>query len=309
MFKFAATLLLAMLLLLTGCGETEIPNTSKIAEKPFDSLGEGVLHASSGMVVSGRRLSSIVVYEENEPVDPAHAGPIETVFFAYDNQGRLMREQHASGTTIDYEYNSNGQVSKRTIDIPQNGIIPTYQTYQYDESGRMIRADRYDLDSDKYWGPTHYRYSGEIVEIEEHNQHSGELFVFFQRLRCLDNPCVQAIAKNVYDHLYRIGPMPAVSPSRTLDRNENGQVTRVGATDHSLWDDWELAYFRNGEFAVVDVADDGAGTHSYEYDSQGRLVSGNGEVTYDAKGRVVQVTRRASGIDGERYFLYVYQWE
>lgn len=215
------------------------------------------------------------------------ADPNNTVAFAYDERGLLLRCECAPGTGLSsvdtFDYNANGNLVRVTR---ADASATKETTCAYDGFGRCVRltdamGNVVTRCFDANGNLTYERADGEVADQPGDK---GNITLAETRYR--------------YDHLNRL----------------TGQVdsffdifTGVPFGDGASSSSW--SYAPDGQ--LTSVSDDNSNTTFYAYDRAGRFASITdpaGNVTayaYDPNGNVLTVTRteRAAGVPGEQVFV------
>ena len=118
-------------------------------------------HDKAGNVIEERR------YQDGQTVESA-AGPVLSIFFAYDENSRLVQVSDSTGAAVEYGYNSINQRTKEKRRL-SDGLYQIF-LWKYDAAGRMVEQsssiDR--PDGGQCFATTTYSYdkSGNITRIQ-----------------------------------------------------------------------------------------------------------------------------------------------
>lgn len=269
-------------------------------------------HDRAGNVTEERR------YQDSQTSESA-AGPVLSIFFAYDKNNRLVKVSDSTGAAVEYGYNSINQRVREKRRL-RDGLYQIF-LWKYDAAGRMVEQsssiDR--ADGSQGFATTTYSYdkSGNITRIllpaggeilreydaadrliaETHREkasgiHNRTLFAYDKAgnlVEITDNQGRQTVIE--YDLLNR----------------EIRRIEKDGSVTRSFYDG-------NGRLSKVvrpnqynAQADDGAG-YQYTYDHRGQVltvIGPDGHIlqtnTYDADGRLLQ---QLDGLQSGAEFSY-----
>lgn len=101
-----------------------------------------------------------------------------TLFYQYDNQGRVIVEKDALGQTINRKYDDNGNLI-----FEQGPRFDYYQTFTYDYSNRLIRSEEADSTGQRL--ATTYRYDLKGNKIAKCDLHGHETRYVYDELNRL----------------------------------------------------------------------------------------------------------------------------
>ena len=254
---------------------------------------------AAGNMVEERR------YQDCQTAESA-AGPVLSIFFAYDRDDRLVRVSDSTGAAVEYGYDSLNQRTKEKRRL-SDGLYQVFH-WKYDAAGRMVEQsssiDR--EDGSRGFATTVYTYdkSGNIIRIQLPT--GGEILREYDAADRLVSETHREKASGIqnrtlfsYDKAGNLVEITDNQGRRTvieydLLNRESRRIEKDGSVTRSFYDG-------NGRLAKVvrpnqynAQADDGAG-YQYTYDHRGQVltvIGPDGHVlqtnTYDADGRLLQ---------------------
>ena len=269
-------------------------------------------HDKAGNVIEERR------YQDGQTVESA-AGPVLSIFFAYDENSRLVQVSDSTGAAVEYGYNSINQRTKEKRRL-SDGLYQIF-LWRYDAAGRMVEQsssiDR--PDGGQGFATTTYSYdkSGNITRIQTAT--GGEILREYDAVDRLIAETHREKASGIHNRTLfsydKAGNLVGITDSlgrRTVIEYDllNREIRRIekdGSVTRSFYDG-------NGRLSKVvrpnqynAQADDGAG-YQYTYNHRGQVltvVGPDGHVlqtnTYDADGRLLQ---HLDGLQSGAEFCY-----
>ena len=234
------------------------------------------------------------------------AGPVLSIFFAYDQDDRLVQVSDSTGAAVEYSYNSHNQ---RTMEKRKLGE-DLYQIFRwkYDPAGRMVELSRSmdRQDGSRGFAVSRYDYdkNGNVIKIQTPT--GGQVLREYDAVdRLIAETHIDKTAgihnrtEFAYDKAGNLVEITDNQGRRTrveydLLNREIRRIEKDGGVTRSFYDG-------NGNLSKVvrpnqydPQTDDGAG-YQYTYDHKGRVltvVGPNGHVlqtnTYDKEGRLLQ---------------------
>ena len=257
-------------------------------------------------------------YQDGQTVESA-AGPVLSIFFAYDENSRLVQVSDSTGAAVEYGYNSINQRTKEKRRL-SDGLYQIF-LWKYDAAGRMVEQsssiDR--PDGGQGFATTTYSYdkSGNITRIQTAT--GGEILREYDAVDRLIAETHREKASGIHNRTLfsydKAGNLVGITDSlgrRTVIEYDllNREIRRIekdGSVTRSFYDG-------NGRLSKVvrpnqynAQADDGAG-YQYTYNHRGQVltvVGPDGHVlqtnTYDADGRLLQ---HLDGLQSGAEFCY-----
>lgn len=267
---------------------------------------------AAGNMVEERR------YQDCQTAESA-AGPVLSIFFAYDRDDRLVRVSDSTGAAVEYGYDSLNQRTKEKRRL-SDGLYQVFH-WKYDAAGRMVEQsssiDR--EDGSRGFATTVYTYdkSGNIIRIQTPT--GGEILREYDAADRLVSETHREKASGIqnrtlfsYDKAGNLVEITDNQGRRTVIEYDllNREIRRIekdGSVTRSFYDG-------NGRLSKVvrpnqynAQADDGAG-YQYTYDHRGQVltvIGPDGHVlqtnTYDADGRLLQ---QLDGLQSGAEFTY-----
>lgn len=275
--------------------------------EPVDKGSDGTIryrlteyrHDRAGNVIEERR------YQDSQTAESA-AGPVLSIFFAYDKNNRLVQVSDSTGAAVEYGYNSINQRTKEKRRL-SDGLYQIF-LWKYDAAGRMVEQsssiDR--PDGGQGFATTTYSYdkSGNITRIQTAT--GGEILREYDAVDRLIAETHREKASGIHNRTLfsydKAGNLVGITDSLgrqtvieyDLLNREIRRIEKDGSVTRSFYDG-------NGRLSKVvrpnqynAQADDGAG-YQYTYDHRGQVltvIGPDGHVlqtnTYDADGRLLQ---------------------
>ncbi len=267
---------------------------------------------AAGNMVEERR------YQDCQTVESA-AGPVLSIFFAYDKDNRLVRVSDSTGAAVEYGYDSLNQRTKEKRRL-SDGLYQVFH-WKYDAAGRMIEQsssiDR--EDGSRGFATTVYTYdkSGNITRIQMPT--GGVILREYDAADRLVAETHREKASGIHNRTLfsydKAGNLIGVTDSLgrqtvieyDLLNREIRRIEKDGGVKRSFYDG-------NGRLSKMvrpnqynAQADDGAG-YQYTYDHRGQVltvIGPDGHVlqtnTYDADGRLLQ---QLDGLQSGAKFTY-----
>lgn len=269
-------------------------------------------HDRAGNVTEERR------YQDSQTSESA-AGPVLSIFFAYDKNNRLVKVSDSTGAAVEYGYNSVNQRVREKRRL-RDGLYQIF-LWKYDAAGRMVEQsssiDR--ADGSQGFATTTYSYdkSGNITRILLPT--GGEILREYDAADRLIAETHREKASGIHNRTLfaydKAGNLIEITDNqgrRTVIEYDllNREIRRIekdGSVTRSFYDG-------NGRLSKVvrpnqynAQADDGAG-YQYTYDHRGQVltvIGPDGHVlqtnTYDADGRLLQ---QLDGLQSGAEFSY-----
>lgn len=257
-------------------------------------------------------------YQDCQTAESA-AGPVLSIFFAYDKDDRLVRVSDSTSAAVEYGYDSLNQRTKEKRRL-SDGLYQVFH-WKYDAAGRMIEQsssiDR--EDGSRGFATTVYTYdkSGNITRIQMPT--GGEILREYDAADRLVAETHREKTSGIHNRTLfsydKAGNLVGITDNqgrRTVIEYDllNREIRRIekdGSVTRSFYDG-------NGRLAKVvrpnqynAQADDGAG-YQYTYDHKGQVltvIGPDGHVlqtnTYDADGRLLQ---QLDGLQSGAEFSY-----
>ena len=267
---------------------------------------------AAGNMVEERR------YQDCQTAESA-AGPVLSIFFAYDKDDRLVQVSDSTGAAVEYGYNSINQRTKEKRRL-SDGLYQIF-LWKYDAAGRMVEQsssiDR--PDGGQGFATTTYSYdkSGNITRIQTAT--GGEILREYDAVDRLIAETHREKASGIHNRTLfsydKAGNLVGITDSLgrqtvieyDLLNREIRRIEKDGSVTRSFYDG-------NGRLSKVvrpnqynAQADDGAG-YQYTYDHRGQVltvIGPDGHVlqtnTYDADGRLLQ---QLDGLQSGAEFRY-----
>ncbi|MFF5292143.1 nucleic acid/nucleotide deaminase domain-containing protein [Paractinoplanes globisporus] len=254
-----------------------------------------------------------------EPGRPDPNRPARSIFYAYDNLGRLTSKQlGAGGVTYTYGYDAKN----RLVSAADPAGV---QSFKYDDTDRLTSATRGD-DTFKYDYDRDDRVTGRTYPD---GTHIGATYDDGDRIKTLtasrgDTSAEYKFSYDVADNLTGITYPASTGITESRDYDRAGRMTRIAATkgDTTLSAfDLSLDKVGNPTKIVQTTGEPGQPTvteaTAYTYDAANRLTAEcfgaqacSGEVaertdyTYDLVGNRTKMTRRAPGDNTTTNYTY-----
>lgn len=231
-----------------------------------------------------RQIKRTVTYEE---------GNTRVSTYDFDENGRLIREEHDSGYTEEYEYDSHGNCIRNWWTYADSEEVrETTTAYTYDEAGKITFSVNSHSYSDTQTQIHYYYYPNGNVMMQMEISNRGDVnFGFYP-----NNP------KDTMAWSYGSSAGSMLDWEYTVEADANGYFTKIIRTDTQTGESQTatMEYDQNGN--LVKHTNFYGDTKQWEYDSQNRLVkyTRNGDVTeyeYDDQGRLV--SQKKTTEDGE----------
>ena len=288
--------------------------------EPVDKSSDGSIHYrlteyrhdKAGNVIEERR------YQDSQTAESA-AGPVLSIFFAYDKNSRLVQVSDSTGAAVEYGYNSINQRTKEKRRL-SDGLYQIF-LWKYDAAGRMVEQsssiDR--PDGGQGFATTTYSYdkSGNITRIQTAT--GGEILREYDAVDRLIAETHREKASGIHNRTLfaydKAGNLVGITDSLgrqtvieyDLLNREIRRIEKDGSVTRSFYDG-------NGRLSKVvrpnqynAQADDGAG-YQYTYDHRGQVltvIGPDGHVlqtnTYDVDGRLLQ---QLDGLQSGAEFCY-----
>ncbi len=288
--------------------------------EPVEKAEDGIVryrlteyrYDAAGNMVEERR------YQDCQTAESA-AGPVLSIFFAYDKDDRLVRVSDSTGAAVEYGYDSLNQRTKEKRRL-SDGLYQVFH-WKYDAAGRMVEQsssiDR--EDGSRGFATTVYTYdkSGNIIRIQLPT--GGEILREYDAADRLVSETHREKASGIHNRTLfsydKAGNLVEITDNqgrRTVIEYDllNREIRRIekdGSVTRSFYDG-------NGRLSKVvrpnqydAQADDGAG-YQYTYDHRGQVltvIGPDGHVlqtnTYDADGRLLQ---QLDGLQSGAEFTY-----
>lgn len=269
------------------------------------------------------RSSIVLAYEKERQIKRTvtdEEGHTRVATYDFDENGRLIREEHDGGYIEEYEYDSHGNCIRNWWTYADSEEAREYRTaYTYDDAGKAVFATR-TYSSDGQQTQTHYYYypNGNVMMEMKISNHGDVNFNFLpnnpkdgmswaygssaeKTLNC--NYAVEMDANGYYTKIIRTNTQTGKAESATMEYDENGNLVKH-MTFYGDTKQWEY----DSRNRLVKYTRDGNVTE-YAYDDQGRLISekrtdADGESdtdtwAYNEAGMTVKRTENDVYTDGE----------
>lgn len=228
-----------------------------------------------------RQIKRTVTYEE---------GNTSVTTYNFDENGRLIREEHDDGFVRTYEYDTRGNCTLERYQYADPEDEREYRTvYTYNDAGKAVFAT-YTNDSDDEQTQIHYYYypNGNVM-MEMKISNRGYVNFNFRP----NNP------KDGMAWSYGMSAEVSMGMEYTVETDANGYITKVIRTNTETGkvETATMEYDQNGN--LVKHTNFYGDTKQWKYDSQNRLVkyTYNESVTeyeYDAQGRLISQNNTTS---------------
>ncbi len=240
----------------------------------------------------------------------------DTTTYTYDDKGRILKEENSDGSSVSYEYNTSGNVTKETnVTVENDKTKTTVTTYTYDEMGNILTTQ-----SEGDNGSYIYDKAGRTLRVTQNGKTTRTLYDDEGRV-------IQEITAEDYDsskdglpsentysdanagHRYVYNEVTGNLDSETnrLDVTTTYKYNDVGAKIQEKFDIYEFNYIPHGELESVKIS--GKTKVSYSYDDNNKLLSesyANGDTVryeYDDNGNLTAQYRNGSS---KPYVTYSY---
>ena len=247
--------------------------------------------------VGGRTLM-VYTYDTNNGLPEAQVyGNVDSIFYTYDNLGRLKTATYDDGRVVTYTYNGEGQLYsvKET-----GGDSPATYLYTYDIIGNLVASEKknhngntvmrvyqnYD-DAGQLVGQTWYVGNTKYSEGYTYNTEDGSL-----------SAMITGTGETVqfsYDDLQRLATSGNGLYTKSYSYRDlsgtrtTSQVSQVQYTGLPTALNYGYTYDSLGNIATYSAP--GKGTVTYTYDTLGQLLSAVGDqtymYTYDSAGNIL----------------------
>lgn len=269
------------------------------------------------------RYSIVLAYEKERQIKRTvtdEEGHTSVATYDFDENGRLIREEHDGGSVRTYEYDAWGNCTLERYQYADSEEAREYRTaYTYDDAGKAVFATR-TYSSDGQQTQTHYyHYPNGNVMMEMKISNRGDVNFNFLPNNPKDGMSwgygsavgstldweytAETDANGYYTKIIRTNTQTGKSQTATMEYDQNGNL----AKHTNFYDEtklWEydsrnrLVKYTHGRYVTV-----------YAYDDQGRLISekrttADGESdtqtwVYNEAGMTVKRTENDVYIDGE----------
>ncbi len=240
----------------------------------------------------------------------------DTTTYTYDDKGRILKEGNSNGSSVSYEYDASGNVTKETnVTVENDKTKTTVTTYTYDEMGNILTTQN-EGDNGSYI----YDKAGRTLRVTQNGETTRTLYDDEGRV-------IQEIAPEDYDsskdglpsentysdanvgHRYVYNEVTGNLDSETnrLDVTTTYKYNDVGAKIQEKFDIYEFNYIPHGELESVKIS--GKTKVSYSYNGDSKLLSesyANGDTIryeYDDNGNLTAQYRNDSS---KPYATYSY---
>ncbi len=240
----------------------------------------------------------------------------DTTTYTYDDKGRILKEENSDGSSVSYEYNASGNVTKETnVTVENDKTKTTVTTYTYDDMGNILNTQS---ESDN--GSYVYDKAGRTLRVTQNGETTRTLYDNEGRV-------IQEIAPEDYDsskdglpsentysdsnaghrYVYNKATGNLDSETNRLDVTTTYKYNDVGAKIQEKFDIYEFNYISHGELESVKIS--GKTKVSYSYDDDNKLLSesyANGDTVryeYDENGNLA---RQYHNDDTSPYVTYSY---
>ena len=240
----------------------------------------------------------------------------DTTTYTYDDKGRILKEGNSNGSSVSYEYDASGNVTKETnVTVENDKTKTTVTTYTYDEMGNILTTQN-EGDNGSYI----YDKAGRTLRVTQNGETTRTLYDDEGRI-------IQEITAEDYDsskdglpsentysdasagHRYVYNEVTGNLDSETnrLDVTTTYKYNDVGAKIQEKFDIYEFNYIPHGELESVKIS--GKTKVSYSYNGDSKLLSesyANGDTIryeYDDNGNLTAQYRNDSS---KPYATYSY---